>query len=74
MDEWVKGRTDGKICAFGLTECHFHTQWEENIGFASHKFTQAPVFNFKWNMSAAEVISFDFTVPVRSLTVHLNEH
>lgn len=38
------------------------------------KFTEAFVFTLRWNMSTAEVISFDFMVPVRSLTVHLNEH
>lgn len=38
------------------------------------KFTEAFVFTLRWKMNTAEVISFDFMVPVRSLTVHLNEH
>lgn len=49
------------------------TQTEEKT-LGEMKFTEAFVFTLRWKMNTAEVISFDFMVPVRSLTVHLNEH
>lgn len=49
------------------------TQSEEKT-LGEIKFIEAFVFTLRWKMNTAEVISFDFMVPVRSLTVHLNEH
>lgn len=42
-----------------------HREYEIYCGF---------VFTLRWKMYTAEVISFDFMVPVRSLKVYLNEH
>lgn len=51
---------------------YFQIKRAENIG--NMKFIVAFVFTLRWKMYTAEVISFDFMVPVRSLKVHLNEH